>query len=144
METSDWRQHLVSLVLSCAAASAVWLAFYPTVFSRDAFYMLLDAVRGRYSDMHSLLIPMAVSIVIGLGGNVSFVTLSQIVLGFLGIRRLVLALSRLIGREDARLSEIVVLVTLAFLASPLTRSRSTWPHSGLTHGFRSFCCGGWR
>ena len=108
------------MLLCCAVAAATWLAFYPTVFSRDAFYMLLSAVEGKYNDIHALLIPLAVAAVLRMGGDIGLVTLAQVLFGFLGIRRLVLALSRLLGVVDARKAELGVFVVVAALASPLS------------------------
>lgn len=121
MDASDTaRASRLSLALCIVLSIAFWWTFYPTVFSRDAFYMLLNASRVQYSDMHPLLIPLAVSAVIGIGGDISLVTLAQILLGFLGIRRLVLALGRYIGLRDAGISELVALAVIGVLASPLT------------------------
>ncbi|MFH1186061.1 MAG: hypothetical protein V1755_13645 [Chloroflexota bacterium] len=114
------RPRWVSLALCVTLSIALWWMFYPTVFSRDAFYMLLNAVQAGYSDMHPLLIPLAVSAVIRIGGDIGLVTLAQVLLGFLGIRRLVLALSHFIGLRNTRVSEFIVVAVLGILASPLT------------------------
>lgn len=114
------RSHWLSLAACLALTAAFWHLFYPTVFSRDAFYMLLDAVQSHYSDMHPLLIPRVVASVVQLGGDIGLVTLAQILLGFLGIRRLVVALGRQLGLQDEAVSEVLVLAVLGILASPMT------------------------
>ena len=118
--SSARRPRWLSLAVCVALSGAFWWMFYPTVFSRDAFYLLLNAVYAGYTDMHSLLLPLAVSAVINIGGDIGLITLAQILLGFLGIRRLVLALSRYLGLRAARTSELIAIAVLGILASPLT------------------------
>jgi hypothetical protein len=114
------RQHLLSLTICLLVSLAVWLVFYPTVLSLDSFLVLLDATTGRFSDVHPLLLPVVLSLVLKAGGDISFVTFWQIALGFLGIRRLVLVLVRFFGIELANAGDWMVIAVLVLLGTPLT------------------------
>jgi hypothetical protein len=130
------RQHLLSLAVCLLVSLAVWLVFYPTVFSLDTFLVLLDATTGRFSDVHPLLLPVTLWLVLKAGGSISFVTFGQIVLGFLGIRRLVLVLVRYFGMEQARTGDWLVVAILVLLAAPLSPFSiylaTLWPDTWLS------------
>jgi hypothetical protein len=109
-----------SLALALVLALVFWAVFFPTVFSIDAFYLLLDGMQRRFSDMHSLLIPQVMSLLVSLHVNIAWVTLAQLVLGFLGVRRLATATAHLCGAASTTCADWIAVGVLVLLATPLT------------------------
>ena len=108
-----------SLLLGLLAALWIWIIFYPGVFSADSIYFIFEATSGLYSDWHSPLIAFALALVPGIEENIGLVILAQILAGALGIRRLVISLSRFLGMKEVLLDG-AAFFGLALFLSPLT------------------------
>jgi hypothetical protein len=108
-----------SLFLSLSLALMTWLVFYPGIFSVDSLVTYQEALSGEFSDIRSSFLTILFSLFLKAGGQVGLLALLMCLAGFLGIRRLSLAVIHpLTGVK--RFQELSVSTVVVLLVSPLT------------------------
>jgi hypothetical protein len=108
-----------SLVIGLALAVTVWAIFYPGILSTDSLYTYDEAVTGRFTDIRLPLISLILSLFFRAGGTLGLFVLLESLLGFLGVRRLLLAITDLFFVGPRR-QELVASIGILILSSPLT------------------------
>lgn len=108
-----------SLILSLFFALLTWIIFYPGIFSVDSLYTIQEASTWSISDARSPFITMLLALLLRAGGTVGMLTLLQTLSGFLGLRRLVLAITNLFPDKPSR-REWIACIVICLLSSPLT------------------------
>lgn len=108
-----------SFVISIALALTVWAVFYPGIFSADSLYTYNEAVTGRFTDIRPPLLSFMLFLFLKAGGTLGLFILMESLLGFLGVRRLLLALTDLFSAGKQR-RELVASIGILILSSPLT------------------------
>jgi hypothetical protein len=108
-----------SLIISLFFALLTWLIFYPGILSVDSLYTFQEASTGRISDIRSPFITMLLSLLLKTGGTIGTLTLLQTLSGFLGLRRLILAVTGFFSAEKIE-HEWVGCTVIILLYSPLT------------------------
>lgn len=109
----------LSFVISIALALTVWAVFYPGIFSVDSLYTYNEAITGRFTDIRPPLISFMLFVFFRAGGTLGLFMLSESLLGFLGVRRLLLAITDLFSAGKQR-QELVASTGILILSSPLT------------------------
>ena len=109
----------LSYSLTISLALVTWVIFYPGILSVDSLYTFREASLGSFTDIRSPFITTVLSLFLKAGGTIGLLTLLQCLLGFLGVRRLILAITALFSVERARQKWIACFVIL-LLSSPLT------------------------
>jgi hypothetical protein len=93
---------------------------YPGFFSPDSVFYYYDAIKGATNDLRPQFLPGILSMILKAGGTPGLVTLLQSLLIFLGVRRLILAVARLIDPQNHRINDWIAALFLLIIASPLT------------------------
>jgi hypothetical protein len=119
--SNSTSRYPLSLSYSLIAALLIWLVFYPGIFSLDSFFMVFEATSGLHSDAHSPLLPFILSFVLKFAGDLGIAMLIPIVAGFLGLRRLVIALLSFFGADHDTSIDIKASIILLLLSLPLTQ-----------------------
>jgi hypothetical protein len=107
-----------SFLLSIALALTTWAVFYPGIFSVDSLYTYREALTGQFSDVRPPLLAFVLFLYLKVGGSLASFMLLESLLGFVGVRRLLLAVMQLFRALDGR--EVVASGGLLVLSSPLT------------------------
>jgi hypothetical protein len=108
-----------SRAVSLVVALTVWLVFYPGTLSVDSLSTYQEAITGNFTDARPPLIAFALFFFLRAGGTLGLFTLLECLLGYLGVRRLLLAVTNLFDVEPKR-REIIASVGVLILSSPLT------------------------
>jgi len=108
-----------SFVISLALALAVWAVFYPGVFSADSLYTYNEAITGKFSDIRPPLLAFMLFLFLKTGGTLGLFILMESLLGFLGVRRLLLAITDLFSSGQQR-QDLVSSIGILILSLPLT------------------------
>jgi len=125
----------LSLLLCLLLSIAVWIIFYPGIYSPDSLDLAYESALGIFSDLHAVLMPFVVSIVLKLGGSFGGVICTQILLGFLGVRKLILSFVHFWGNLEGQADWIAsfILILLALPLTPLSIYLATfWNDTWLT------------
>lgn len=109
----------ISFYISLALALTIWAIFYPGTLSVDSLSTYLEAITGNFTDARPPLIAFALFLLLKTGGTLGLFTLLGCLLGYLGVRRLLLAVIDLFDAGRTR-REIIASVGLLILSSPLT------------------------
>lgn len=109
----------LSLIISLCFGVFTWIVFYPGVLSADSLYTYYEASTGSFSDVRPPLLTLILFILLKVGGNIGLLTFVECLLGFLGVRRLALALLKLFASRRA-FQEIATSFIILLLSSPLT------------------------
>jgi len=117
-DKSRWRIS-PSLLISYFSAFLTWLIFYPGLFSVDSLTIYQQALTGDFRSFHPPLLALALRFFLKAGGTVGLFTLIACLLGFLGIRRLSLAVAKYFSVKEDR-QEWVVCLVFFVLSIPLT------------------------
>ena len=115
----DRKKLSPSLIISFSFALFTWIIFYPGILSVDSLYTLREASTGHISDARSPFITMLLALLLKAGGSIGTLTLLQTLSGFLGLRRLILAILGSLSVEKIK-SEWVTCIVIILLYSPLT------------------------
>jgi hypothetical protein len=108
-----------SFYISLLLAFSSWVVFYPGIFSVDSLVTYREAVSGDFSDLRSSFLTLLFSLFLNAGGQVGLLSLLMCLAGFLGLRRLSLAVLNLFPGSKL-IQELTVSGVLVLLASPLT------------------------
>lgn len=108
-----------SLCISLALAILVWLIFYPGTLSADSLYTYKEALAGEFSDVRPPFITFILHLFLKFNEGLGAFTLLESLLGFLGARRLLLAVSSSLHVNGSQ-REWIASTGLLLLASPLT------------------------
>ena len=108
-----------SLIFGLLLAILTWILFYPGILSFDSVYTLKEASTGSISDIRPPLLTLILAILLKAGGNIGLLTLIECLLGFLGVRRLALALTGLFPIRK-HIQELTTSIVILLLSSPLT------------------------
>jgi len=108
-----------SLMIGLALALTVWAIFYPGILSADSLYTYNEAVTGKFTDTRPLLISFTLFLYLKMGGTLGSFILLESLLGFLGVRRLLLAITDLFFVGQQR-RELVASIGIMILSAPLT------------------------
>src|SRR5258706_10569306 len=108
-----------SILISLALALTVWATFYPGILSSDSLFTYNAAITGKFSDIRPPLLSFMLFLFFKAGGTLGLFILSESLLGFLGVRRLLLAIADLFSAEKQR-QELVASISILILSSPLT------------------------
>jgi hypothetical protein len=106
---------MIGLVL----ALTVWAIFYPGILSADSLYAYNEAITGRFTDTRPLLISFTLFLFFKMGGTLGLFILLESLLGFLGVRRLLLAVTDVFFGEPQK-RELVASIGILILSAPLT------------------------
>jgi len=109
----------VSLLISLALAFIVWAIFFPGTMSSDSLYTYNEAINGDFSDVRPPLITFILYLFIKSGGGLGLFTLLECLLGFLGVRRLLMAEAALFG-ANLIIQDWIAVIGLLLLSVPLT------------------------
>jgi hypothetical protein len=110
-----------SALLSIALALMAWAIFYPGILSVDSLYTYREALTGQFSDIRPPLLAFVLLIYLKTGGTLASFILLESLLGFLGVRLLLMAVMRLFPEPDGSIRrEVFASVGLLLLSSPLT------------------------
>jgi hypothetical protein len=131
-----------SLLISYFGALLTWLIFYPGLFSVDSLNIYHQALTGNFIGFHPPLLALALRLFLRVGGTVGLFILVACLLGFLGIRRLSLAVMKYFSVKADRQEWVVCLVFL-ILSFPLTPMMiyfaTLWVDTWLTIYLLSYC-----
>ena len=108
-----------SLIIVLFLAIFTWTIFYPGILSFDSIYTFREAVTGDISDIRPPLLTLILQVLLKAGGNIGLLTLLECLLGFLGVRRLALALTGLFHVKK-HIQEMTTSIVILLLSSPLT------------------------
>lgn len=108
-----------SLMIGLALALTVWAIFYPGILSADSLYAYNEAVTGKFTDTRPLLISFTLFLFFKMGGTLGLFILLESLLGFLGVRRLLLAITNLFFAGQ-RKRELIASIGILILSAPLT------------------------
>lgn len=108
-----------SLIICLLLAILTWIIFFPGIFSFDSIYTFREATTGNISDIRPPLLTLILYILLKAGGNIGWLTLLECLLGFLGVRRLALALIGLFHVKK-HIQEMTSSIVILLLSSPLT------------------------
>ena len=108
-----------SLIVSLTLALVTWIIFYPGIMSVDSLFTYREAITGNITDIRSPFITILLLLFLKAGGKISLFILLQCILGYLGIRRLVFAVTGLFSPRQERQEWLTVFVLL-IISSPLT------------------------
>ena len=106
---------LICTILGCT----VWALFYPGTFSVDSLFAYNEALIGRFTDARPPLIAFMLFLFTRLGGTIGLFTLLECLLGYFGVRGLLLALTDFLGASRKK-QEGITLAGLLLLSSPLS------------------------
>jgi len=108
-----------SLIVGITLAIAVWVIFYPGILSADSLYTYNEAITGRFTDIRPPFIALMLFVLFKAGGTLGLFILLESLLGFLGVRRLLLAITDWFFVQRKK-RELVASVGILILSSPLT------------------------
>ena len=108
-----------SFVIGIALALTVWAVFYPGILSSDSLFTYNAAITGKFSDIRPPLLSFMLFLFFKAGGTLGLFILIESLLGFLGVRRLLLAVTDLFSAGQQR-RELVASIGILILSSPLT------------------------
>ena len=97
----------------------VWVWFYPGTFSVDSLFAYNEALIGRFTDARPPLIAFVLFLFLRAGGTIALFTLLECLLGYLGVRSLLLALTGLFSASRTK-QEGITSAGLLLLSSPLS------------------------
>jgi hypothetical protein len=117
----DYLYKTPTAVLTFGVAVGLWLLFYPALMSADSVSHYKEAVLRSYTDWHPSIMPMTLSLVMALGGDIGALMLIQCTAGCFAVRYLarVIMIQSGMHRPMAGWGSLVVLVLLLAPFSPL-------------------------
>jgi hypothetical protein len=108
-----------SRAISLVLALTVWMVFYPGTLSVDSLSTYHEAITRNFTDARPPFFAFVLFLFLKAGGTLGLFTLLGCLLGYLGVRRLLLAVTNLFGVERKR-REIIASMGILILSSPLT------------------------
>lgn len=105
-----------------AAATALWVVFFPGVMSFDSISQYKQAVTRQYTDWFPPIMSIVLTKVMALGGDVQHLVLLQCIAGVLGVYCLALFSIRLLFASDfiRRYSTFIALAVVSILMCPFS------------------------
>ncbi len=114
------RRHHLSMFYALCASLLTWLLFFPGIYSLDSFFIVIQAISGVHSDAHSPLLSFMLLILLKMIDSLSLVNLIQIVLGYLGLRKFIIAFTKFLGFEKEMVVDRIAVFAIALLSLPIT------------------------
>lgn len=89
------------------------------MYSPDSITVAYEAARNTFGDMHAVLLPFAVSLLLKATGNFSLIIVFQLLTGTFGVRALVRSIAQSSSLRQSQVEKVTLLILL-ILFSPLT------------------------